>query len=30
VAGGRGTASVPNLLEGHRLSLRVRLVESPR
>jgi hypothetical protein len=27
--GGRGT-SLPNLLEGHRLSLRVRLVESPR
>jgi hypothetical protein len=29
-AGGRGTSTGPNLLEGHRLSLRVRLVESPR
>lgn len=30
VTGGRGTSTLPNLLEGHRLSLRVRLVESPR
>jgi hypothetical protein len=29
-AGGRGGPSQPNLLEGHRLSLRVRLAESPR
>ena len=29
-AGGRSTPTTPNLLEGHRLSLRVRLVESPR
>ena len=29
-AGGRGTPPLPNLLEGHRLSLRVRLVETTR
>ncbi len=29
-AAGRGTSSQPNLLEGHRLSLRVRLVETAR
>jgi len=29
-AGGRGTTLPPNLLEGHKLSLRVRLSETPR